>query len=120
MNAADESEFTTRDVSQASGRHGNNADGIDGQSVVKTETCNSGCDLFRSLLHFPAVLVIGAVKTYQYLISPWLGPRCRFYPSCSQYFIRSVEKFGVIRGCCKGTARICRCHPWHPGGYDPP
>ena len=74
----------------------------------------------RGILQIPALLAIGAVKLYQYLISPWLGRRCRFYPSCSQYFILSVQKFGLIRGFCKGTVRICRCHPWNPGGYDPP
>ena len=72
------------------------------------------------LLQIPALMAIGTVKLYQYLISPWLGRRCRFHPSCSQYFILSVRKFGLIRGLCKGTARICRCHPWNPGGYDPP
>lgn len=74
----------------------------------------------QGMLQIPALMAIGAVKLYQYLISPWLGRRCRFYPSCSQYFILSVQKFGLIRGFCKGTARICRCHPWNPGGYDPP
>lgn len=76
--------------------------------------------VLRRMFRSPALLAIGAVKLYQFLISPWLGPRCRFYPSCSQYFILSVQKFGLIRGLCKGSARICRCHPWNPGGYDPP
>lgn len=88
--------------------------------LTKTETSTPSRNLWRSLLLAPALLAIGAVKLYQYLISPWLGRRCRFYPSCSQYFILSVQKYGLIRGFCKGTARISRCHPWHPGGYDPP
>lgn len=88
--------------------------------LTKTESSAPSGNLWRILLRSPALLAIGAVKLYQYLISPWLGRRCRFYPSCSQYFILSVQKFGLIRGFCKGTARICRCHPWHPGGYDPP
>ena len=88
--------------------------------LTMTETSRPYRKLWRSLLHVPALLAIGAVKLYQYLISPWLGRRCRFYPSCSQYFILSVQKFGLLRGFCKGAARICRCHPWHPGGYDPP
>lgn len=88
--------------------------------LTKTEMSPSSKKNPGRLLQAPALLVIGAVKLYQYLISPWLGRRCRFYPSCSQYFILSVQKFGLIRGLCKGTARICRCHPWNPGGYDPP
>jgi|GEM_PF-446399 len=88
--------------------------------LAGNETSTPYRNLWRVLLQGPALLAIGAVKLYQYLISPWLGRRCRFYPSCSQYFILSVQKFGLIRGFCKGAARICRCHPWHPGGYDPP
>ncbi|HEY6563749.1 MAG TPA: membrane protein insertion efficiency factor YidD [Pirellulaceae bacterium] len=59
-------------------------------------------------------------RGYQRWISPFLGPRCRFAPSCSQYFIEAVEKYGAVRGLFKGLKRIGRCHPWHPGGWDPP
>lgn len=68
----------------------------------------------------PAWAVIGAVRVYQWTLSPLLGNRCRFDPSCSRYFIGAVEKYGVLRGSAKGLARIGRCHPWHPGGFDPP
>ena len=68
----------------------------------------------------PARLLIGLVRLYQWLISPMLGRRCRFEPSCSMYFLESVRKCGAIRGACRGIWRICRCHPWNPGGYDPP
>ena len=68
----------------------------------------------------PGRMAIQLVRGYQYLISPLLGPTCRFYPSCSQYFILSVKKSGLIKGIFKGTWRICRCHPWNAGGYDPP
>lgn len=64
-------------------------------------------------------MVLG-VRCYQIGISPWLGKNCRFHPSCSQYFIEAVQKYGAIRGGWKGVCRICRCHPFHPGGYDPP
>ena len=87
---------------------------------TKTETTILSRTQLIRLLHVPALLAIGGVRLYQYLISPWLGRRCRFYPSCSQYFILSVQKFGLIRGFWKGATRICRCHPWNPGGYDPP
>jgi len=67
-----------------------------------------------------AAILIAAVRLYQLLISPLLGPNCRFYPSCSQYFILAVRKHGPLRGSLRGVKRICRCHPFHPGGYDPP
>jgi putative membrane protein insertion efficiency factor len=73
---------------------------------------------WRALLAQLALIV--PVRCYQYLISPLLGPRCRFEPSCSEYFIGAVRKYGALRGAWRGVLRICRCHPWHPGGYDPP
>jgi hypothetical protein len=74
----------------------------------------------RRITRLPSLLLICLVRLYQLAISPWLGRHCRFHPSCSQYMILAIEKYGVIRGICRGTLRICRCHPWHPGGYDPP
>ncbi|MBX7073215.1 MAG: membrane protein insertion efficiency factor YidD [Pirellulales bacterium] len=65
-------------------------------------------------------LLILMVRLYQATLSPLLGGHCRFEPSCSHYFIQAVEKHGPWRGAAKGVARICRCHPFHPGGYDPP
>lgn len=64
-------------------------------------------------------LVTGSIRAYRVLISSWTPPRCRFYPTCSQYTIQAVERFGVIRGMALGMRRICRCHPWNEGGYDP-
>jgi uncharacterized protein len=64
--------------------------------------------------------LIRTVRLYQWLISPWLGPVCRFQPSCSNYMIGSIRKHGVLKGTWRGVLRICRCHPLHPGGYDPP
>jgi len=72
------------------------------------------------ILSVPARILIGLVRLYQWIISPMLGRRCRFEPSCSKYFIESVRKYGAIRGTWRGIRRICRCHPWNPGGYDPP
>nr|WP_261360662.1 membrane protein insertion efficiency factor YidD [Aeoliella straminimaris] len=60
------------------------------------------------------------VRVYQKCVSPLIGPHCRFQPSCSEYFIQAVKKYGAIRGSWRGVKRIARCHPWHPGGYDPP
>ena len=67
-----------------------------------------------------AGLLILAIRAYQVTLSPLIGPVCRFEPSCSRYMIGAIRKFGVIRGVWKGTGRILKCHPWHPGGYDPP
>jgi len=64
------------------------------------------------------ILVI-LFKGYQYLVSPWFGQTCRFYPSCSCYAIEAVEKRGVLMGLWLTIRRIGRCHPWHPGGFDP-
>lgn len=59
------------------------------------------------------------IRLYQLTISPLLGPRCRFYPSCSQYALGAVNRFGLLRGGWLALKRIGRCHPWHPGGLDP-
>ncbi|HEX3599712.1 MAG TPA: membrane protein insertion efficiency factor YidD [Lacipirellulaceae bacterium] len=68
----------------------------------------------------PGSVLIGATRVYQWTLSPLIGRHCRFHPSCSAYFIGSVKKYGAIRGCWRGVKRICRCHPFNPGGYDPP
>lgn len=60
------------------------------------------------------------IRFYQKAISPFLGSRCRFSPSCSQYCYLSIEKYGAIKGAWKGCKRILRCHPWHEGGIDKP
>jgi uncharacterized protein len=59
------------------------------------------------------------IRVYQYLLSPFLGQRCRFTPSCSQYLLEAVERHGPLRGLWLGMRRLSRCHPWHPGGFDP-
>jgi putative membrane protein insertion efficiency factor len=65
-------------------------------------------------------LVILAIRIYQYTLSPLLGNVCRFEPTCSRYMVGSLQKYGLLKGLWRGTLRICRCHPWHPGGFDPP
>jgi putative membrane protein insertion efficiency factor len=59
------------------------------------------------------------IRIYQYCISPLLGPRCRFYPTCSCYADEAIEQHGALRGSYLAARRILRCHPWHSGGYDP-
>jgi putative membrane protein insertion efficiency factor len=60
------------------------------------------------------------IRVYQWTLSPLLGRACRFHPSCSQYAAACVERFGAARGAWLGARRLARCHPFHPGGYDPP
>ena len=59
------------------------------------------------------------IKIYQYIISPLLGNSCRFYPTCSNYMMTSIERFGVIKGFWMGFKRLSKCHPFHEGGCDP-
>lgn len=59
------------------------------------------------------------IKTYQLLISPLLGARCRFYPSCSQYTIEALEHYGMVKGFFMSVKRLFRCHPYCKCGYDP-
>lgn len=74
----------------------------------------------HTLLRIPSLGLVGLARAYQLLLSPLLGRHCRFEPSCSQYFIEAVRKYGAVRGGWRGICRILRCHPWHPGGHDPP
>jgi uncharacterized protein len=76
--------------------------------------------LAGGLRKLPARAVIGLVRGYQKFLSPIFGGQCRFHPTCSQYFILAVEKYGVISGSLRGVWRISKCQPFHPGGYDPP
>ncbi len=64
-------------------------------------------------------IIIIFIKAYKMIISPILGQRCRFYPSCSEYFINALEKKGFIKGIKLGCMRILRCNPMNSGGYDP-
>jgi len=64
-------------------------------------------------------MLLALIGGYQYAISPLLGRNCRYLPTCSEYAAEAVTKYGAIRGGWLGVKRVCRCHPWHPGGYDP-
>ena len=76
--------------------------------------------LWASLVGLPSWTLIGLVRVYQWTLSPIIGRQCRFQPTCSNYFIGSVRKHGTVAGALRGIWRICRCHPWNPGGWDPP
>lgn len=64
-------------------------------------------------------LIFGVLRCYQLILSPLLGPRCRFHPSCSHYMQEAVQTHGASRGLWLGLRRLARCHPFNPGGYDP-
>ncbi len=64
-------------------------------------------------------LLRGLIRAYSYLISPFMVPSCRFYPSCAAYADEAVRRHGSLRGGWLALRRILRCHPFHPGGYDP-
>ena len=71
------------------------------------------------VLRWPRRGAMQLIRWYQRFISPVLPPSCRFTPSCSQYTLEAMERYGVVRGGWLGVKRIVRCHPFHPGGYDP-
>lgn len=70
----------------------------------------------KRILAFPFIVLI---KLYQWIISPWLGPKCRFTPTCSQYALEAFKKYGPLKGFWLASKRIVRCHPWGGHGYDP-
>lgn len=63
--------------------------------------------------------IIGLLRFYKMAVSPMLPSACRFYPTCSEYMLEAVSKYGALKGVWLGTKRLCRCHPFHEGGYDP-
>lgn len=63
--------------------------------------------------------LIGLVKFYRLFISPMLGPRCRFHPTCSEYALIALQRYGAFKGTWLAARRISKCHPWNPGGFDP-
>ena len=67
----------------------------------------------------PAVVMLTGIRLYKRFLSPLLPPACRFQPSCSMYAMEAIEIHGAARGAALAAARIARCHPWNPGGYDP-
>jgi putative membrane protein insertion efficiency factor len=63
--------------------------------------------------------LIWLVRGYQLAISPMLPPSCRFHPTCSEYALEALRRHGAAKGSWLAARRVCRCHPWHPGGHDP-
>jgi len=72
------------------------------------------------LKSLPVQIALVLVRGYQIVVRPILPPACRFVPSCSDYYRQALVNVGFVRGTGLAIARICRCHPWNAGGYDPP
>ncbi len=70
-------------------------------------------------MNLPRNVLIGLIRVYQYLISPLFPPSCRFEPTCSNYALQAIERYGILRGMYLAVRRILRCHPFCRGGYDP-
>jgi uncharacterized protein len=64
-------------------------------------------------------VAVGLIKVYRRIVSPMLPPSCRYWPSCSEYALQSIQKHGVLKGGLLGSWRIIRCNPWSKGGIDP-
>ena len=73
----------------------------------------------KHLLRILSLPFIGLIKIYQWVISPAMGPKCRYTPSCSQYATEALQKYGVFKGGWLAIKRIARCHPWGGHGYYP-
>ena len=76
--------------------------------------------VLRGLSRAIAWVMILIIRLYQVTLSPLFGPACRFEPTCSRYMVEAIQKYGPLKGLSRGVRRVLRCHPWHPGGYDPP
>lgn len=68
---------------------------------------------------WPRLAVMAMIRGYQWTLSPLMLTQCRFLPTCSRYTYEAVERYGAVKGTWMGIKRILRCHPFHPGGYDP-
>lgn len=73
----------------------------------------------KTLLRLLSLPFLVLIKLYQWIISPWLGPSCRYTPTCSHYAAEALKKYGLLKGLWLAIRRISRCHPWGGSGYDP-
>ncbi|HKT61338.1 MAG TPA: membrane protein insertion efficiency factor YidD [Gemmatimonadales bacterium] len=84
---------------------------------MSAQGLESAAEAHRGLA--PRRLIAGLIRAYQRFLSPALPPSCRFHPSCSQYALEAVTRYGALRGSWLAARRLARCHPFNPGGFDP-
>ena len=90
-------------------------------AVVHRDRVSSGlAGAGRAVWRLPRLALVGLVRVYQHAVSPWLGPSCRFTPTCSEYAVQALRRYGAVRGGLLALWRVGRCHPWGGHGYDPP
>lgn len=75
--------------------------------------------VIRAMKYALALPFILLIRFYQLVVSPWIGPKCRFTPTCSQYGIEALKKYGPLKGLWLTIKRVSRCHPWGGSGFDP-
>lgn len=75
--------------------------------------------ILETIIDFPKKVMMGLIGFYKKYISPLFPPSCRYVPTCSEYAMIALQRYGFLKGSWLATKRICRCHPWHEGGYDP-
>jgi putative membrane protein insertion efficiency factor len=88
-------------------------------SIENSRAPSASIPLLPSVAAFARRAALGCIALYQTAVSPLLGPHCRFFPSCSAYAAESIERHGLLVGGWRSLRRIGRCHPLHPGGFDP-
>src|SRR4051794_31059766 len=95
------------------------ASGTGGENIIGRS--GGPCEFSKAAAHMKIVssAAIALLEAYQYVLPPLLGRNCRFFPSCSEYAVEAIGRHGLMRGSWLSMRRILRCHPWHPGGYDP-
>ena len=75
--------------------------------------------MISSIKHVPLKIALAGVRFYRRAISPLFPPSCRYYPTCSEYALTALQRYGFLKGSFMAIKRILRCHPWHDGGFDP-
>lgn len=93
--------------------------GVLARWVGTIDAASLGRRLAARLMRIPAAVAILLVTLYRLVVSPLLPPSCRYEPTCSAYTIEALRRYGLLRGAWMGARRILRCHPGHPGGFDP-
>jgi len=87
--------------------------------TTRVRIAHRGVALLRWMTQATRRGSVGAIRLYQWCVSPYLSPSCRFVPSCSAFAVDAIERYGVARGVGLAFRRLLRCHPFHAGGYDP-